>query len=157
MAYFFDSDERSDSEEEERPRLTVSIPRDEFAYFKVRLHEEVLRSQRRSYRFSVLHMALDDGKSTVCPEWERLLKANVREYDILCSVRPEEFLIALPETEERFAEKVADRLREALVRNGDPKARVSVGIACFPQDGANAEDLLFFAQQDMKQARELGK
>ena len=66
----------------------------------------------------------------------------------------------LPETDERYAERIAERLKKSMETRSEEESMpsrmvASIGIACFPHDGANAEDLLESAEQDLK--FEIGK
>ncbi len=153
MVYFFDSkEETTDQRSEANPIGAASSPLDHYSSYKLRLHEEVLRSQRHDHPFALIYVAINRPGGDSPEEWERLLRSNIREYDIICPVKPEEFLITLPEIGERHAEKVAQRLG-AVVTRKNAEVRTDIAMACFPQDGRNAEDLLLSIEQDLKQAR----
>ena len=88
------------------------------------------------------------------------LKSAIREYDVLCALRPDEFVIAFPETEEQQAEHIAGRIRQTVEQKRwagavDAAYEANIGIACFPQDGTNAEDLLQSAEHDLRIARKM--
>ena len=163
MAYFFDSDDKEHSAKRRGvTELELASGKKEFESFKVRLHEEILRSQRRKYPFALMRVEVDltqDAKdrATVLSLAE-VLKSAIREYDVLCSLRPDEFVITFPETEERHAEQIANRLRQTLEQKQWADAvtdafAANVGIACFPQDGTNADDLLDSAEHDLRVSR----
>jgi GGDEF domain-containing protein len=118
-------------------------------WFKVRLHEEILRSQRRKYPFTLIRLSVARGESKpkVSSAVEDVLRSCIREYDFICPWKADEFLIAFPETGAQSAELIAGRLREAILAKEWSDAvsqalNANIGIACFPQDGTNAEDLL---------------
>jgi diguanylate cyclase (GGDEF)-like protein len=128
--------------------------------FKIRLHEEILRSQRRNYPLCLIRLALESA----APENDRsnelveFLRLSIREYDMVCSVKQDEFAVAFPETNVKTAQRIATRLRESLVKRiwADAVSQITsptIGIACFPQDGTTAEDLLNSAQDKLTQAR----
>ena len=88
------------------------------------------------------------------------LKSAIREYDVLCALRADEFLIAFPETEEQQAEYIAGRIRQTVEQKVwagavDEAYQTNIGIACFPQDGTNEEDLLHSAEHDLRIARKM--
>lgn len=162
MAYFdFDEGEVGGGKESQSTP-DFSSRKKEFEHFKIRLHEEILRSQRRKYSFTLMCVAIDSSederatKETVAEK----LKSAIREYDVLCALRPDQFLIAFPETEERYAEQIAGRIRQTVEQKewGDAvfeALEANIGIACFPQDGTNAEDLLHSAEHDLTIARRM--
>ena len=80
---------------------------------------------------------------------------TVREADVVARYGGEEFIIVLPETLPNSAFTCAERLREAVEKRtihikakgelsvaADVNLTVSVGIASFPRDGANSDDLI---------------
>jgi Diguanylate cyclase, GGDEF domain len=122
--------------------------------FKVRLHEEILRSQRRNYTFSLIRLAVSSEQK----EFLDLLRSIIREYDILCSVKQGEYAIAFPETSGETANQIAARLKETVLRKIWANAvsdalEPAIGIACFPKDGTTAEDLLKSAERELSGAR----
>jgi hypothetical protein len=128
--------------------------------FKIRLHEEILRSQRRNYPLCLIRVALEAAapKDDRSNELVEFLRSSIREYDMVCSVKQDEFAVALPETNVKTAQRIASRLKDSLVRRiwADAVSEISlptIGIACFPQDGTTAEDLLISAQHKLTQAR----
>ena len=163
MAYFFDHDK-----EEVRPGEDKSFEPDfstrkrEFEGFRVRLHEEILRSGRRKYSFALMRVAIDTraGERGGGAKVAQALKSTIREYDVLCALRADEYVIAFPETEEQQAEQIAGRIRQTMEQKAwagavDEAYEANIGIACFPQDGTNAEDLLQSAEHDLKIARRM--
>jgi diguanylate cyclase (GGDEF)-like protein len=165
MAYF-DFDEGEVRAEKESPSAQdIFTVKKEFDSFKLRLHEEILRSQRRKYAFTLMRVEIDpheDQKNehVVAQAVAETLKSTIREYDVLCALQSDQFLIAFPETEEKCAEQIAGRIRQTLERKlwadaVDEACEANIGIACFPQDGANAEDLLTSAERDLRIARKM--
>lgn len=162
MAYFdFDEGEVGGGKESQSAPDFSSRKR-EFENFKIRLHEEILRSQRRKYSFTLMCVAIDvpEDEHTARVAVADKLKSAIREYDVLCTLRSDQFLIAFPETEERCAEQIAGRIRQTVEQKewGDAvfeALEANIGIACFPQDGTNAEDLLHSAEHDLTIARKI--
>jgi diguanylate cyclase (GGDEF)-like protein len=154
-----------DSPLSKRERTTVNPIRltdqkKQLESFKIRLHEEILRSQRRNYPLCLIRVALNNA----APENDRsselvdLLRSSIREYDMVCSLKQDEFAVAFPETTVKTAEHIAARLKDSLLRRiwADAVSEITgpaVGIACFPFDGTTAEDLLHSAERKLIQAR----
>jgi HD-GYP domain-containing protein (c-di-GMP phosphodiesterase class II) len=72
----------------------------------------------------------------------------------------EEFALLLPETDERGAFLVAERLRRATHRTfaeGPLPLTISFGVATFPEHGDGADMLLQAADQALYAAKDLGK
>lgn len=165
MAYFFDHDEggvRGGEEGYSEPDFADN--KKELESFRIRLHEEILRSQRRHYSITLMRVAVDSPhhelQRTGATILAETLKSTIREYDVLCALRADEFLIAFPETEERDAEQIASRIRQTVEQKVwagavEEAYEANIGIACFPQDGTNEEDLLHSAEHELRIARRL--
>jgi diguanylate cyclase (GGDEF)-like protein len=83
-----------------------------------------------------------------------------RRIDSAGRIGGEEFALLLPETDERGAFIVAERLRRAAHRTfGDDTVPVTVsfGVASYPRHGDRLDVLLRFATHAMGAAKELGK
>ncbi|MBI5496591.1 MAG: diguanylate cyclase [Deltaproteobacteria bacterium] len=102
--------------------------------------------------------------SKLLVELAGLLGRSVRDGDVVSRFGGDEFVILLAGADADDAARVAERLRsrvdghEFLLRDGH-RARVSmsVGVAVFPQDAANAADLLHRADEAMYRAKRGGK
>lgn len=98
-----------------------------------------------------------DAGDKVLQEFADLIRNSVRAIDLACRFGGEEFLIAMPDTDKKFATVVAERLREELARrrvvvNGgrdELNATVSIGIAS-TEDGPDDDN----SQLLMKRADE---
>jgi diguanylate cyclase (GGDEF)-like protein len=93
-----------------------------------------------------------------------LLRTNTRSVDHVGRYGGEEFLVILPETTSEDAYYLAERMRHVIETAGFPTGRdesvvmtVSVGVASFPEDAANAGDLVQRADEAMYQAKRSGK
>lgn len=106
--------------------------------------------------FSVLMMDLDLFKSyndslghpagdVLLARVARAIEAAVRSTDHVYRYGGDEFAVILPDAARSAAEEVAARIRSAVEglepAAGGPRISISVGIACFPEDG-QAKDTL---------------
>jgi diguanylate cyclase (GGDEF)-like protein/putative nucleotidyltransferase with HDIG domain len=95
----------------------------------------------------------------------QVIRKTVREYDIAGRFGGEEFAIALPETSLSEARAIAERIRAAVetapfqvATSPTPiHATLSVGVACFPQDSEDYNDLMHAADVAVYQAKYLGR
>lgn len=136
------------------------------------LAEEVRRSERFGYEFSMLFLDLDYFKrvndeyghlvgSKMLGEFGRCLRRNLRLVDAAFRYGGDEFAVLLPQTGKEAALLVARRLvtifrgMQWLLQEGlSLRMRVSIGIATYPVDGATshsivqrADDLMYLVKQ----------
>ena len=79
-----------------------------------------------------------------------IFRAELRHYDVPARFGGEEFSILLPETPPEQAMEIAERIRRAVAERefevetaAEPiRATVSLGVAGFPKDGADANELI---------------
>jgi diguanylate cyclase (GGDEF)-like protein/putative nucleotidyltransferase with HDIG domain len=132
---------------------------------------ELERARRAGTRLSVLIGDLDRfkqvndsyGHQTGDIALERaalVLEETKRRIDTAARLGGEEFALIAPDTDEHRAYMLAERLRSAI-RSAfaqDPvPITISFGIACFPNDGCTAAELLGAADQALYGAKELGR
>ena len=70
-----------------------------------------------------------DGGDEVLREFARRLRKNVRGIDLACRFGGEEFVVVMPDTEAKIAEKVAERVR------AERGARVKATVLVRPKAG----------------------
>jgi hypothetical protein len=155
MVWFGDSTEGDKQLPHDQPRsFSGSMDGGGYKDFRKRLHEEILRSQRCTHTFTLMRVNVDNVPETPPKGFQDVLKSAIREYDLLCVMKPTEYFFAFPETNEKNAELIADRIRHRVSNQrwleGTMSLRANIGIACFPHDGTNTEDLLLSAEQDLK-------
>ena len=82
-----------------------------------------------------------------------------RRTDVAARIGGEEFAVLLPDTDERGAFLVAERLRRATHRSFESRLPLSMsfGIATWPQHGHDSELLLRSADDALFAAKEMGK
>lgn len=90
--------------------------------------------------------------------WEKILDEDL----IMARTGGDEFMVFVPECEtqselEEIAEKAIDQLEEPFTIDGtEIDVRVNVGIAVFPRDSDDVDDLLSMSHRAMVKARENG-
>jgi len=146
------------------------------AYFQEFLEAEVRRSKRYFRAFGVAmvdidrfknfndtygHAAGDEALKTV----SAILQREVRRSDLVARDGGEEMVLVMPETSLAAARKRLETIREAIAAEAirlpkrDERVRVTVsaGVACWPTDGENADDLLHTADARLFHAKALGR
>jgi diguanylate cyclase (GGDEF)-like protein len=139
------------------------------------LAEEVRRSERFGYEFSVLFLDIDHFKrindehghligSKLLGQFGRSLRKNLRLVDAAFRYGGDEFAVLLPQTGKEAALHVARRLmntfrnREWLTDEGlSLTLRLSIGIATYPLDGNTSHAIVQSADDLMYQVKESGR
>jgi len=153
----------------ETDELTALLNIRGFAIAANRLFAQALRHDRAS---SVLMIDSDNLKSIndaygheagnqLLRHLARAIQAELRFTDIAARYGGDEFIVLLPETPAKGAMEVAERIRTRIVETPlelDHRrivSSVSIGIACYPEDGrtldglaAHADRALYAAKQD---------
>lgn len=139
-----------------------------------RLASAVARARRSGHDAVVMFLDLDRFKDVndtlghrvgdmLLQELARRLRAALRESDLIARISGDEFVIVLEdlatdEPPDRVAAKVLDEARRPFAIEGhEIHVSASLGIARFPEDGQDAEDLLKNADAAMYAAKELGR
>jgi diguanylate cyclase (GGDEF)-like protein len=93
----------------------------------------------------------------------RAIQAELRFTDVPARYGGDEFIVLLPETPPKGALEVAERIRRAVAEtpleiDGRRVAHtISVGVACFPEDGRTLDALASRADRALYQAKEQGR
>jgi diguanylate cyclase (GGDEF)-like protein len=139
------------------------------------LNKELQRAKRKNRLLSLLFLDLDhfkrfndvfghDAGDSVLQSMADIFRMHFRSEDIICRYGGEEFAVILPESSVHDAVKRAEALRLAtkdlkLVHRGvllDP-VTLSIGIAGFPENGENAQDLLDGADKSLYESKANGR
>ena len=131
------------------------------------LEAEIYRSTRYQYEFSLIFIDLDYFKavndqfghmagSKLLGELGNVIKGHLRLIDFGFRYGGDEFVILLPQTPKRSAVNVARRVRQLIAEHiflQDEGFNISItaslGVACFPDDAQNKEDLIRLADDAM--------
>jgi diguanylate cyclase (GGDEF)-like protein/putative nucleotidyltransferase with HDIG domain len=139
--------------------------------FEELLDSELQRSRRTGRPLAVVVGDLDGlgelNSRLGLPAGDRVLQLAARDMlkwkrriDSAARIGGEEFALLLPETDERGAFLLAERLRRAAHRTfgGDTvPVTISFGVASYPDHGDRLDLLISFATHAMSAAKELGK
>jgi diguanylate cyclase (GGDEF)-like protein len=140
-------------------------------YFMVKLQEEIHRAERYDKIISVIMADLDrfkdindtyghDVGDRALEAISQFLQKNIRDVDTIARYGGEEFVMLIPDADKESAFSLAERLREELARvNLDnlPPITISLGIATYPADGTDIDDLIKKADAAMYAAKKAGR
>ncbi|MEE4263672.1 MAG: diguanylate cyclase [Desulfobacteraceae bacterium] len=140
-------------------------------YFMVKLQEEIHRAERYNKRLSVIMADLDrfkkindtyghDAGDRALKAISKFLQKNIRDVDAIARYGGEEFVMLIPDADKEAAFCLAERLREELskVKFEDlPPVTISLGIATYPSDGNDLEELIKRADAAMYEAKGQGR
>jgi diguanylate cyclase (GGDEF)-like protein/putative nucleotidyltransferase with HDIG domain len=145
-------------------------------YFASALAEELGRAERFGRPMCLLMADLDllrDINNTyghlagdaVLQGIAEIFRAQLRHYDVPARFGGEEFSILLPETPPEQALEIAERIRKAVSEtsfdvetSSEPiHATVSIGVAGYPKDGADANELIHQADLAVYRAKLQGR
>jgi len=142
-----------------------------FAIAADRLFGQALRYARPA---SVLMIDLDNLKAVndsygheagnrLLRHTANALRAELRYTDVPARYGGDEFIVLLPETPSKGALEVAERIRKAVADRpldmdaGKIASSVSIGVACFPDDGRTLDALATRADRALYEAKQKGR
>ena len=147
-----------------------------YRYFEEMLRAEIARSARHKRNFCLLMIDVDHFKNyndrqghlmgdEILRGIGRILSDRSRRTDIVARYGGEEFVVVLPETPKEAAVRVAEELRLRIenfpFQKGEAqplgKVTISVGLAQFPDDAADAHGLIERADQALYGAKAGGR
>jgi diguanylate cyclase (GGDEF)-like protein/putative nucleotidyltransferase with HDIG domain len=145
-------------------------------HFATELREELARAERFDRPMSVIMADLDHLREinntyghlagdAVLVAIAAVFRRELRDYDIPARFGGEEFAILLPETPPEQALEIADRIRRAVAAtsievatSSDPiRATVSCGVAAFPKDGTDVNEIIHQADLAVYRAKLQGR
>ncbi len=139
-----------------------------------RLQEELERSRKMKYQFSLLMVDIDNFKDindhyghlvgdAILREISKAIRDNSRQIDLVGRYGGEEFLIILTETDSSKAKFAAERIREAVrnkrvnVYDEAINVSISVGISTFRNDAKDAKTMIDRADKALYRAKDSGR
>ena len=146
-----------------------------YRYFVQKFQEEKKRAVRYDLPLSVIMVDIDwfkklnDGYghevgNLVLKSLARIIKGCIRDVDIFARYGGEEFVVILPQTPEKEAYRIGERIRERVERNTvnagqsrPVKITVSVGVSSYPENGKSEEELVSVADQALYRAKGSGR
>lgn len=144
-------------------------------YFLERLKEECKRGFRQDIAFSLLMLDIDHfknyndkfghtGGDIVLKSLSRAMTDSLKDSNsIISRFGGEEFCIILPSCDKKSAFKIAEELRakiekiKIILRKHETHVTVSIGVASFPQDAADEDELILGADKAMYAAKQKGR
>lgn len=143
-------------------------------YLMERLEEELARSMRFNRPSAYLMVDLDGLKGlndsyghpagdAILRDVAQMLKANIRNVDLVGRYGGDEFGVVLADQAEENALATAERLRrlvsDRFSRTGDgsPRVTVSIGVAVCPTSGRTWSELVDAADEALYQTKQKGK
>src|SRR6266498_2224402 len=145
-------------------------------HFALALSEEIGRAERFERPMSLIMADLDLLRDinnsyghlagdAVLKGIAEVFRAQLRHYDVPARFGGEEFSILLPETPPEQALEIAERIRRAVAQrmfdvetSSDPiRATVSIGVAGYPKDGTDANELIHQADLAVYRAKLQGR
>ncbi len=140
-------------------------------YFMAKLQEEIRRAERYNRVMSIVMADLDkfknvndtyghDAGDRVLQTIGKFLQKNIRDVDIIARYGGEEFVMMIPEADQDAAFSLSERLRQQFSRikfEDLPQITISLGVATYPFDGTDLQDLIKKADAAMYAAKQTGR
>ena len=104
-----------------------------------------------------------DAGNTLLRQVANAVQSELRATDVPARYGGDEFIVLLPETPPKGAIDVAERIRNAIgsrplaIDGRSIAATVSIGIACYPEDGRTLDALAARADRALYQAKQEGR
>lgn len=147
-----------------------------FRYFREQLAQELNRARRHKLKVSVAILDIDYFKhyndthghpagNVVLTTIADLLKKNIRKIDVASRYGGEEFSLILVESDKSAAGIVAHKIKKLVedfpfqYQETQPKGNltISMGVATFPDDGFDPDELVSAADQRLYRAKQNGR
>jgi diguanylate cyclase (GGDEF)-like protein len=143
-------------------------------YLEETLERELSRAARENYPICLIMMDIDHFKRVndtygheagdlVLKAISEALSEHSRRGDFACRFGGEEFVVVMPNMNLETAYERAEHLRQSLNLLRVPyeyyslSVTISMGIACYPENGQTRETILRAADQAMYGAKEAGR
>ena len=147
-----------------------------YRFFIMRLKEELARAKRNEAPLALLILDVDFFKNyndalghpagdEILRQLSDILKSTVRDNDIVARYGGEEFAMILPSTDQNGAGVLAERIRKKVEKYKFPHQEIqpngtltiSIGIALYPEDADDTEEIVKAADRALYHAKESGR
>lgn len=147
-----------------------------YRYFNEQLKHELSRAKRHNLNVSAIMLDIDYFKNyndtnghpagdEVLRTIAKLIHSNIRKIDIAARYGGEEFALLLVETDKNSAAIVADKIKKIVEdypfinqeTQPNNKITVSIGVATYPLDNNDPDQIISIADQRLYKAKELGR
>ncbi len=136
-----------------------------------KFNSEIIRSRRFGHGLAIGMCDIDSFKAIndsqghdtgdeVLRRVAKLFQEEARTIDCVARYGGEEFLLLFVETDKAAAVQAAERIQQRIEQLEMPRelrVTVSIGVAAFPEDGSDVEDLIKKADEALYIAKENGK
>lgn len=143
-----------------------------YRYIQQFLAEEILKARQKHEQLSIIRISIDgfqpivDGygqevTQQILKTVGELIQENIRGKDKVGRYGEDEFIVLLPGSDSFDALDVGEKIRIAVRNHSYPfedeklRITVSLGIATFPKDAEDMDNLLYRANQTLFRARHL--
>jgi diguanylate cyclase (GGDEF)-like protein len=144
-------------------------------HFEYLLDNEIRRSQRYKHNMTLLMMDIDNFKSIndtyghqigdeILKQIADVIVTTLRKIDMPSRYGGEEFAVILPETNKDNAKNIAERLRKKISNiilqtkdRLEVQPSISIGIASYPMDTEDRNEVIEFADKALYYAKNNGK
>ena len=143
-------------------------------YFLERFSEELKRSKKNKLSLTFLMLDIDNFKQfndryghlvgdAILRQVSKTISQAVRQIDFIGRYGGEEIAVVLAETNHQQANFAAERIRQSIVAESikvydeELTVTVSIGVATFPDNALNMQNLIEMADQALYLAKETGK
>ncbi len=129
---------------------------------------EELIANDKTKQFSIIFFDLDNFKTLndtlghiqgdlSLKQLSSIARNSIRETDSVGRIGGDEFMIILPSASLNTAKIIAERFRENVEKDTDPKFTVSVGLATYPHDGESLKELVETGDNGLYASKEKGR
>ncbi len=143
-------------------------------FLDLSLNQEIHEADQKGEEISIIFFDIDHFKvindqfghlvgDAVLQSIANILLSTIREGDIACRMGGDEFIVVLPRTAIPVAENRALELIQRISNydfyspNIKPCIQLSVGVVCYPQHGADRDELFRAADMALYQAKSQGR
>lgn len=143
-----------------------------YSFFSDHLQQNIARASSAREQLGLLMMDIDnykriantfggDARMAFMREFGGLIKRHLRAYDSACRYGADEIIIMLPNTSAEetvhFAARLCESIRTHTFTEFEMETTVSCGLAVFPEDAEDVEDLILSTKNAVFEAQRAGR